>query len=336
MSDWKDEILKEWDKKRAAKGEFITDSVRDRLIKELKGEVLYREPMSKHTSMRVGGLADVFFKPADIEDLKNIYRIAHEENIPLTLIGAGSNTLVKDGGIRGFVVTPPITLNECTFRNVSNEAGEIEIGANVKITRAVHFAKENFLTGLEEWVGIPGSIGGAILMNAGAHGLEAKDVIREITVLDKDGQILTYPCEKLDFEYRKLKLPKTTMILSGVFRLNKASGEDIVQKIEKFQKWRVEKQPLNYPNLGSVFKNPQPLKKGEVAVSAGKLIEEAGLKNVRVGGARISEKHANFIINEENAKARDVLVLINLVKDKIKESTGIVLETEVKIIGEDL
>lgn len=334
MQNWQNEILSEWERLQEKKEFQVTDSLRDRLAKEFKGEVAYREPMSRHTSMRVGGPADVYLKPQTVDDLIHLLRIAKEENIPVTFQGSGSNTLVKDGGIRGFVVCPPLSLRELRILSQDEKEAELEVGSGVKITRAVIESRDRSLTGLEPLVGIPGTIGGALVMNAGAHGTEIKDVISSITILEKEENIITQTREELHFEYRRLKIPRSSFVLSGVFRLKKMDPEEITKKIEHFQKWRGEKQPLNYPNLGSVFKNPPPPKKGE-ALSAGLLIEEAGLKNVRVGGARISEKHGNFIINENKATARDVLVLIHLVRDKIKESTGILLETEVKIIGED-
>lgn len=334
MSTWQDEIIKTWTREKGPKKFILSDAVRDRLAREFKGEVLYKEPMSQHTSMRVGGPADVFLKPMDLNDFMAAVRIAQEEQISFTVIGSGSNTLVKDGGIRGFVIASSGALQECHFDPVSEEEGNLLFGGGVKITRAVYFAKENSLTGLEPLVGIPGTMGGAIMMNAGAHGVEIKDFIREVTFL-RDGEVKVMPREKLEFDYRRLKIPKDWIVLSGLFRLKRGNAEEIKEKTEHFQKWRVEKQPLQYPNLGSIFKNPLAPKKGKVLPSAGQLIEESGLKNVRVGGARISEKHANFIINENKAKAKDVLILINLIRDKIKETTGIVLETEVRVIGED-
>ncbi len=333
MQNWQDEILKAWE---AKKGKFkVSDDLRDRLATQFRGEVLYGEPMNAHTSMRVGGPADIFLKPVDLEDLKTIIRLAEEEQIPVTHLGSGSNTLVKDGGIRGMVVVPPATLSQCRLVDQGDDWGDLEVESAVKITRAVHSAREHSLSGLEPLVGIPGTIGGALFMNAGAHGVEMKDLVRSLTVLEKGGEVISLGREKLEFEYRKLKIPRTSFILSGIFRLKKGNREEISARMERYQKWRIEKQPLHFPNVGSVFKNPLPAKKGEKIPSAGQLIDEAGLKNVRIGGARISEKHANFIINENKAIARDVLVLINLARDKVKEMTGILLEPEVRIIGED-
>ncbi len=333
MNDWKDEILKKWSRKLKTDSWQIHDGIRDRLAREFDGEVLYREPMSKHTSMRVGGPADVYLKPANAQALSAAIRIAREEEIPWMVTGWGSNTLVRDEGIRGFVVTTQGALQDLQIVSENEDGVDVFAGAGVGITAFVNFTRDQSLTGVETWIGIPGSMGGAIVMNAGARGVEVQDVVREIQVVDDEGVLQTISREKLDFEYRHLKIPKNLTVVGGLFRLEKGNTEEITSRIREYQKKRVDTQPLNYPNLGSIFKNPVPERKNQVLAGAGQLIEEAGLKNIRVGGARISEKHANFIINEKNATARDVEVLIGLVRDRIKESTGIVLETEVKIVG---
>ncbi len=173
-------------------------------------------------------------------------------------------------------------------------------------------------------------------MNAGTQVREIKDILRSIAVLTKEGEEITISREKLDFEYRQLKMTKTNFILSAVFRFTDfLPSDEIENQIKKYQQRRSDTQPLEFPNLGSMFKNPVPASKKEIAVTAGQLIDEAGLKNVRVGGARISQKHANFIINEGTATASDVIALINMIKDKVKQASGVPLETEVKIVGED-
>ena len=330
---WKEEILKKWNKDKSPV--MIKDSVRDRLSREFKGEIFYKEPMNKHTTIRIGGPADVFLRPSGLDDLTAALRIAREENIPFMVLGAGSNTLVKDGGIRGFVITPGKALMDCRVVRESELEADVEAGAGVGITAFVNFTRDSSLTGAEPLVGIPGTVGGAIVMNAGARGREIKDIVREIPVLTKELEIVKIPREKLEFEYRNLKIPRSHVVTGGLFRLSKGNAEEIAENVRNYQKKRVETQPLQCPNLGSVFKNPQARKKGEMPLYAAQLIDEAGLKNVRVGGARISEKHANFIVNENNAKAEDVIILIGLIRDKIKETTGVVLETEVKIVGED-
>lgn len=329
MNNWKDEILKKWTRDKKVNPVAITDAIRDRLAREVKGEVLFREPMSRHTTIRIGGAADVFIKPVNLEDLICALKISREEKIPSLLLGGGSNTLVKDGGIRGFVISTPSALQGHRILNERDGEFDVLAEAGVGITAFINFARDHSLSGMEPLVGIPGTIGGAIVMNAGARGTEIKDVIREIALMDHEGQIKKIPRENLEFTYRHLKIPRSNIVVEGVFRLQKGDRGEITERIKNYQKLRVETQPLNYPNLGSVFKNPKP------PSVAARLIEEAGLKNVRVGGARISDKHANFIINEKDATARDVMVLINLVRDKVKEATGILLETEIKIVGED-
>lgn len=332
--DWKEEILKKW-KKKEIKKYFVTDSIRDRLAKEFRGEVLYQENMAPYTSIRVGGAAEVLLKPKSLEDIKIALKIALEEEIPYFIFGSGSNTLIKDKGVRGFVICPGEALQRFEVLKQEGESGDVLAEAGVKISSFVTRCGELGLSGMEALIGIPGSMGGAIAMNAGARGVEIKDIVREICVLDNQGEIKTLSREKLEFHYRQLKIPRSQVILSGTFRLKKDDPQVINGRILEFKQKRVSTQPLSYPNLGSIFKNPQPAHPGAVTATAGQLIEETGLKNVRVGGARVSEKHANFIINERNATANDVIVLIDLVRDKIKERTGISLETEIKIIGED-
>ncbi len=331
--DWKDEILKKWNKKLRLEEGLITDAIRDRLAREFKGEVLYQEVLASYTSIRIGGPADVFLKPVNVDDLVTALKIASEEEIPYFVLGWGSNTLVRDLGVRGFVIGTQGVFKDCQIVWSDETDCDVLVGAGVGITAFVNFTKDHSITGCENFIGIPGSIGGAIVMNAGARGVEFKDIIREITVLTDEGLVKTISREKLDFQYRNLKIPRSWIVLSGLFRLQKGNGEEISLKIREYQKKRAETQPLNFPNLGSMFKNPKPQHKNEVLPGAGQLIEEAGLKNIRVGGARISDKHANFIINEKNATARDVEVLIGLVRDRVREQTGILLEPEVKIIG---
>lgn len=334
MTDWKEDILKKWGRKFKSESNYVTDEIRDRLLRGIKGDILFNEPMSRHTTIRIGGRADAYIKPKTLEDLANVVHLAQESEIPWMTFGWGSNLLVRDAGIRGFVISTQDCLNTYELREVTENAVDVYAGSGVGISAFVNFCKEQGLTGCEALIGIPGSIGGAIVMNAGARGVEFKDIVREITVLDDEGQLKTISREKLDFQYRNLKIPRSWIVVSGLFRLEKGNGEEIAARVREYQKKRVESQPLQFPNVGSIFKNPQPEKKGMNHLGAGQLIEEAGLKNIRVGGARVSEKHANFIINENDAKARDVEVLIGLVRDKVKEMTGIVLETEVRIVGE--
>lgn len=335
-TNWQEELERRLARMGHPSPVVISDSVRDRITREFKGTILYQEPMSQHTSIRLGGPADVFLRPRDQEGLSRVLQIAREEGLPCLILGSGSNLLVRDHGIRGFVVSLGECCNTCRIVSESGEGVDVQAGAGLGITAFVHFTRDHSLTGMEALIGIPGTMGGAMVMNAGARGTEIADLIREMTIMDSGGQMRVIPREDLEFGYRTLKLPRSSVVLGGIFRLSKGEPQEIRNRIREYQKIRVETQPLNFPNVGSVFKNPQPTRKNEVTSTAARLIEEAGLKNIRVGGARVSERHANFIIREkEEATSRDVVVLINLIRDKVKESTGILLETEVKIVGEE-
>ena len=327
------ELLNRWRRHKPAQ---ISDSVKDELRLKFKGDLLFEEPMDKHTYIKIGGKADVFLKPNSMESLITALKIARDHGVPVFFHGAGANTLVKDGGIRGFVISFYDQLKEFRVISETGDHFDIEAESGLWFSRLVHFSKEYGSSSLTPLIGIPGSVGGLVSMNAGTKEREIKDVVRSVTVLTKDLELEEISREKLEFSYRHLKLPRTHFIVKAVFRLKKdISKEETEQEIKNYQKRRQDAQPLNYPNLGSVFKNPSPTK-GTPSITAGQLIEEAGLKNVRVGAARISQKHANFIINEGGASAKDVLALVDLAKEKVKELTGIVLETEIKIIGEDL
>jgi UDP-N-acetylmuramate dehydrogenase len=306
---------------------FLSNSLREKLTKELKGELHFNEPLARYTSIKIGGPADALFFPLDIEDLARAVRFCGSHEIPYFVMGQGSNLLVRDGGVRGLVIRLHRCLN--TFK-VEKEEGQNQIifaEAGLSLPKLVEYSRQNGLTGIESLYGIPGSIGGAILMNAGTREGELGERVIDLTVMDSDGDLKTYSRERLHFEYRALKIPRSEIALSVRLKLKKSDSKKVSEKIEFFQKRRFETQPLDQSNLGSVFKNPPKR-------FAAELIEELGLKGVRFGGARISEKHSNWIVNEGGASAQDVAVLIDLVRDKVKEATGIRLETEVKIVGE--
>jgi UDP-N-acetylmuramate dehydrogenase len=303
-------------------------SIRDSFRKELKGELVFDEPLARYTTVKIGGRADGLFYPADPEDLSRALKLCRAHEVPYFVLGNGSNLLVRDGGIRGLV----IRLNRC-LNNFKVE-GKVEddillvAEAGVQLPKLVEFSRQNGLSGLESLYGIPGTLGGALVMNAGTREGEIGPRVVDLTVMEASGEIKTYSEKRLDFEYRALRIPRSEVVLRVTLRLPPAEPEKVGEKIGFFQKRRHETQPLDQPNMGSVFKNPPKR-------FAAQLIEELGLKGVRVGGARISEKHSNWIVNEGGATARDVIALIGLVKDKVKESAGIRLETEVKIVGED-
>ncbi len=332
LSPWQKEILQRWQKTKA---KSLPSSVKDELKEKFDGEIFFDEPMSRHTYIKIGGPADVFLKPRSLEAVQIVMSLASANNLPVTFVGWGANTLVRDGGVRGIVISPFDALKEYKLVQETDDFIDIEAEAGLNFSRLIHFAKEHGAS-LAQFTGIPGSVGGLVAMNAGTREREIQDVVRSVTFILKDGSLSEVSREKLDFEYRHLKIPRTQYIAKVLFRVEKtASPEEIDADIRRALKRRQDTQPIELPNLGCMFKNPPVTKKGEPATSAGQLVEEAGLKNVRVGGARISQKHGNFIVNEGAATAKDVVTLMGLIKDKVKTQTGIVLEAEVKIIGEE-
>lgn len=333
-SSWQNDYLRRWQK---GKKVSVSQTVLDSLQIRFDGEILLNEPMAGHTYIKIGGPADVFLKPKSVEAIVYAVKLAQENALPLYFHGWGANTLVKDGGLRGLVLCAYDVMKEYRILSDTEDFVDIEADAGLHFSRMVHLAREAGAIDFAAFAGIPGSVGGLVAMNAGTREREIKDVLRSVTVIEKTGELKTISREELEFSYRTLKLPRGTFILKALFRLEKtASREDVEAEIKRFQKRRVDTQPLDYPNLGSIFKNPIPAHKKELGTSAGRLIEEAELKNVRIGGARISPKHANFIINEGGASAHDVISLINLIKDKVKATSGVMLETEIKIVGEEL
>lgn len=337
LSPLQKEILKKWRKTAGQRSvAIVTQEVKDELQIKFEGEVLFDESMAKHTYIKIGGPADVFLKPKSKAGVIFAVKLAEEVGIPYYFHGSGANTLVKDGGIRGFVISVYNTLGEHRILEKNDDFVDVEADAGLNFNKLCRVARDLGVTDLAPLSGIPGCVGGLISMNAGTQVKEIKDVVRSVTAVTKEGEEITVSREKLDFEYRSLKWPRTNFILSAVFRFQELMTSDEVEnQIRRYQQRRSDTQPLEYPNLGSMFKNSLPVGKNEIMATAGQLIEEAGLKNVRVGGARISPKHANFIINEGNATASDVIALINMIKDKVRQTSGVSLETEIKIIGED-
>ena len=287
--------------------------------------LLRNEPMRLHTSFRVGGPADVMFAPAGEEELSLALKHAKRLGCPCTVIGNGSNLLVKDGGIRGLVIRLSDAFSETRF-----EGGDVFVSPGQSLARLSQMAMERGLTGLEFASGIPGSVGGAMAMNAGAYQGEMKQVTQGARLMDPvSGQVLSCTEEELCLGYRESRMLKTGEIVTRVhLRLQPGDKTEILAKMEDFNARRRDKQPLNYPSAGSTFKRPE-------GKFAGALIEGAGLKGTRVGGAQVSEKHAGFIINAGGATARDILDLIALVQEKVLKDSGVKLETEVRVLGED-
>ena len=285
-------------------------------------KVLLDEPMKKHTTFRIGGNADMFVCPK-ISQLPDIIKLAQEYNVPVTIIGNGSNLLVSDKGVRGLVLA------------ISKSADQIEVsgnsmivGAGALLSKVAAEAARNNLTGLEFAAGIPGTLGGAVVMNAGAYGGEIKDVIATARVLAPNGEVLTLTNEELDLSYRHSCIPeKEYIVLDAVLELRQGDVNQIRKMMDDFKNRRIEKQPLEYPSAGSTFKRPE-------GYFAGKLIQDAGLRGYAVGGAEVSEKHCGFVINKDNATAQDVLQLIKDVQQKVYEEFQVKLEPEVKMMGE--
>ena len=299
------------------------------LIGKLKfaGEARLSEPMPAHTSLGIGGPADVMAFPEDTGQLAMLIEAAHKEAVPVFILGKGTNLLVKDGGMEGLVINLA-KLDWIIKENV--EGGELAVrsGAGTPLPKLANFCADEGLSGLEFAAGIPGSVGGAVWMNAGAYGYEIKNVLYKIRLIKEDGKISEMTAGELDRKYRHGGIPENSTVAEGWFKLAPGSPEAIKARASEFIKKRKASQPLSAKSAGSTFKNPP----GE---KAWKLIEGAGLKGLTVGGAAVSEKHANFLINASGATARDFMALMELVKQKVKEKTGIELEPEVKIAGKD-
>lgn len=287
-------------------------------------QLLQNESMSKHTSFRIGGPADLMILPSEIRQIQKTFQILRSFNVPVMVMGNGSNLLVKDKGIRGAVVKIADRFSRAEVKGES-----ILAQAGILLSALSRLALNSSLRGLEFASGIPGTLGGAVTMNAGAYGGEMKDVIDCVSVLDEDGTVTTLSKEEMDLGYRTSIIQNTRKIVLEVFmKLEKGDYEESKALMREFTKRRQEKQPLSYPSAGSAFKRP-------VGYYAGKLIQDAGLKGMRIGDAQISEKHSGFIINLGNAKACDVIELIEKAKEKVKEQTGVELIPEVRIVGED-
>jgi UDP-N-acetylmuramate dehydrogenase len=287
-------------------------------------QLLRHESMSRHTSFRIGGPVDLMIQPADSEQIKLAFDILKKYDIPFMIMGNGSNLLVRDKGIRGAVIKIAERFSQTEVRDDT-----IHAQAGILLSALSRLALISGLRGLEFASGIPGTLGGAVAMNAGAYGGELKDVVQWVSVLDENGTINILNKEELAFGYRTSIIQHTGLIVLEVFiGLERGNYEESRALIQELTRRRREKQPLSYPSAGSAFKRP-------VGYYAGKLIQDAGLKGMRVGNAQISEKHSGFIINLGNATACDVIELIEKVKARVREQTGVELHPEVKIVGEE-
>lgn len=281
--------------------------------------------MSEYTSFKAGGKADLLLIPETPEDLQAALKEADERPGDLLILGNGSDTLVKDGGFRGTV----IKLGD-SFANIEVDGTKLICGSAALLSQAAKVALDNGLSGLECESGIPGSVGGAVFMNAGAYGGEIKDVLESVTFVSrKTGEIKEMSADKLDLSYRHSIFTETgDIIIKAVFGLEHGDKDEIAEKMRDLAEKRNSKQPLKYPSAGSFFKRPE-------GYFAGKLIQDAGLKGLTVGGAKVSEKHSGFIINVGGATATDIIRLMHLVQNTVNDRFGVMLEPEVRIVGED-
>ncbi len=294
------------------------------LKQKMPGHVYCAEPMKKHTSFKIGGPADILVQPQDADGLSQALAAARDYEVPVTILGNGSNVLVRDKGIRGLVIQLGNALK--SFRQ---EGERLYFGAGYSLALASRKAWECGLSGMEFAVGIPGSIGGAVYMNAGAYNGEMKCVVESVRVMDMNGNTAELTAEDLQFGYRKTSLQQSGYIITEVcLKMQPGNKDDIKAMMDDFSSRRISKQPLEMPSAGSMFKRPP-------GYFAGTLIEQAGLKGYTVGGAQVSTKHAGFVVNCGNATAADVLQLIADVRRIIMEKAGVELHPEVLVIGEE-
>lgn len=291
--------------------------------KILSENVKYNIPMKNYTSFKIGGPAEYFVQIKNAEELQEALKIHQQTKEPLTIIGNGSNLLVNDNGIKGIVLQ--INIKKLEIQE-EKDSIKVIVGSGNKLGELAQKLAQKEIAGFEFASGIPGTIGGAIRMNAGAHDTEMKDIVQTITYVDKMGKIHKMTAEQAKFQYRKsIFAEKDYIIIEAELKLQKGNKKEIQEKMQEYAKYRKEKQPLEYPSAGSTFK------RGEDFITA-KLIDECGLKGYQIGGAQISEKHAGFIINKGNATAEDVLKLIQYTKEQVYKKFNKVIETEIEVI----
>jgi UDP-N-acetylenolpyruvoylglucosamine reductase len=300
-------------------------SIADEIAARVSSATVIRrnEPLAKHTTLRVGGPADAYVEPASEEDLAGIVKFCGSRGVPFFVIGRGSNLLVRDGGFRGMV----ICLAHAAFGRIEIDASRLRCGAGAKLKNVAIEARRHGLSGMEFLEGIPGSVGGALRMNAGAMTSAMFDVVESVRVMDFDGHVRELLPAEMSVKYRGCADLKEHIALGVVLKGRADSPESIAQRMSAFNQKRWTTQPAA-PSAGCMFKNP-------TSIPAGKLIDELGLKTTRVGGAMVSQEHGNFIVNDGRATARDVLELVEILKERAKKERGIELHTEVEIVGED-
>jgi len=308
----------------------LKKDIRSLIEGAIKGELLFDEPLSRHTSLRVGGAADCLATPTDLSDLRALVSLLVEHGIPYMVLGGGYNLLVKDGGFRGVVISL------LHFRRLERLPGNrLLVEAGILIRQLLDFCREEGLTGLEFLSWIPGTVGGALSMNAGAHGEAILERLKSLTTIKGGtgtgtvtGTVTLRRRGELSFGYRYLAIDPGEIVLSATFSLSGGSGAQIERRIEEFLAHRRSAQQVGFPSAGSFFRNPP-------GNAAWRLIDAAGLRGKRIGGAQVSEVHANFLVNRGGATAADFLALARFVKERVKANSGIELEEEVRIVGED-
>lgn len=299
------------------------EKLREELLQANVGTVKENERMAHHTTIKIGGPADLFVEPKNIDSLKKTMEIVRKYHVPWRAIGRGSNLLVSDEGIEGVVIKLGEGLDELNIHET-----EVTVGGGYSLIKLATVISKQGLSGLEFAGGIPGTVGGAVYMNAGAHGSDMSRIVKKAQILFEDGTIEWLTNEQMEFSYRTSVLQKKRkgICVAATLEMKKGNRDEIVAAMQKNKDYRRETQPWNYPCAGSIFRNPLPQ-------YAGQLIEQAGLKGYTIGGAKISEQHANFIVNAGRATAKDVLQLIDYVKKTIHDLYGVSLQTEVEIVG---
>jgi len=293
-----------------------------------EGDMRFLEPMRKHTSLKIGGPADVLAMPQNLLSLINMCGVLQRNRIPLFPLGGGTNILVRDGGIEGAAISLK-SFRRIEILNRDSQYVYLHVEAGTLLQRLVNYAKENGYGGIEGLAGIPGTTGGAICGNAGAFGCEMKDVLVSVEMLDSEGKIKRFNAEEMTFGYRSSGILPDQFILNTDIKLRIHEREEVSAKVENFLNIKRQKQPVWEPSAGCVFKNPS-------GVSAGKLIDEAGCKGMRIGDMEVSAIHANFFINKGEARASDFITLMNEVIHKVQQRFGVILEPEIKIVGREI
>ena len=311
----------------------------NKLKQSFNGELRFNEPMSDHTSLKIGGPVEVMAFPEDPLSLRNILFVANEERIPVYVFGGGTNLLVGDKGIKGLAISlKAFESIEAVHSNTSPPTEDSEeeteehdvtlfVGSGVPLAKLINYAQKNGYAGLEALTGIPGLMGGAVYMNAGSFGTEMKDVIISVAIMSKEGHLIILEKDKLDFSYRKSGLPEDSLILSANISLKKDDPEAIENRTKEYMAKKKDTQPLGELSAGCVFMNPE----GDYA---GRLIEEAGCKGMNAGNIEVSAVHANYFINKGGALCSDFIQLMKTVREKVQQKSGVTLEPEIYIVGE--